>query len=457
MSSQQDPERIKRRKIKEHDEHNQNEGGVQVAPPAAPLSNHDNEHRIMQKYADCKFTAAYYTFPTVNLRLVSHDQLFRLFARLEGNDKFIDEKRKESSRQDYCDWQTVIHMGWHKHVDTLHIQCLPIQCLPRRREMVKKMKVKHHIDIIKCFPILRNAIIQMDVTYLSTYETVITFMQGILPLFQRIEIVMTRELQRPFISPWIPILASLDGKRKDDVVTLIFDFRDYDPDITSSGEMDRHMFTTMFSARRLPWFNEVCLRNTPSTYVEAPTFLPALKQTCLVEYDHSLFPYSHYVYEELLLELPLRRLGLFCPKLSKTLVDLLTEWKGYMQAQGKTIADSCLGRTCDMIQLCPRHHSVDSSFCIDLLDNFPMLTTLDLTAWDDDRPYLVLSDKQAFMDCVLRHPNFLTLYPCPEELKPFFRQRIDDKEAEQRAWLNHALPVEVSDLRELVYQYGEYI
>jgi len=289
-------------------------------------------------------------------------------------------------------------------------------------------------------------------------------MVNIFPLFGHITLRL-RDGEPSPISPWTFFLFQLDmSKKKDDHISLNIDYLHVKQEDQRMIRLDMCMLLIVMKKNALPWLTEVHLSNTPCIFSELdngfkcpkpPLFFDALADTCLTQLHYPLMTVQkNWSLEDevALLNLPLHSLWVQ-HRSGRTVHDLWTVWKDARKnGQRIRVQDTLLSKTCRVIGLISdEEQPLLSSLCLEILNEFPNVHTVHC-------PYLFVDNETTWTASIQNHPSLLIFnhLNLALNIEATLVKRRQQWVVDEYKFMDSVLPVEVSDLRELVYHYGSW-
>jgi len=367
------------------------------------------------------------------------------------------EWKPEMKRGFVCQWRTVIRQGWHKHLQSMVFR--GASRTPKEIELALEVyalstdmdyPIERHIACVSACPRLSELTVDVSPVLLVRNRYIISFMKGLLPLFRNIKLLL-RPMEDVLFAPWASILLDITHTL-DTRLTL-----EYHQHIGFKDHVMMDKALMLSTIKRLPWVSQLCLFNIPCVFLQAelydteysdhPRFFEELKDTPITDLDYHMLPKemvettSLDMVEDELWDLPLTTLRIHEAE-DRTIEEFWNDYKSY------AISDSALSNACQELHVTAS--TITSDFCIEILGSFPALKTLHCKQFQ-------LKDKDTFIAAVMKHKFFYHLQPCPPGLESFFERRKKLVEREAYALFDSALPIEVTDLKELVHRYGGWI
>jgi len=399
------------------------------------------------------FTTLEYYFPEVMCLTTNHG--WNLHVRLKHDNSedsrgvILPEGLDENIADSICDWEDIVALGWHKTLITLEVRVSKL-AVPDGRQ------IYHHAEIINSCPRLRKLIMESH-NVLDGRDQLNTFIGLIFHQFSTVQIELSDHYPSP-CHQWILMLLCVQNSYD---VTLILDYTHASPG--NNNETDPRWIRGVVP--HLSWLKELRIINL-SKYAECrppsgdfDPLIYSLKDLPLTEYECSMdFSVAATKTADFLLNIPLRRLAFTHLKSrSNTFAFDVKIWYKWFP-DTETLRHSKFGRTCEVLQF--KSEDKDEPFrlwsdtIMVLLRCFPNLKRIECLV----TVVLEKELKRAIEEH--GHIQYLDIHPDEEnthEWRWYMEKRRQDLRDQHKYLLEHSLPVDVSDLRDLVYQYGEFL
>ena len=438
----------------------------EVADAFTDPSIHDlvHEAQVIERYRGRRFYHMEYLFPSGVFVLHAYNCCLKISvpSQLTPDDTWKETDKKwykdETRGQDtYCTWQTALHQRWLKHVKHLSIHAIDV---PRCRDILKHWKsiggypIEQHITWIRACRYLRSVAIYMNSpTWSYGISEIDQVLSAIFPLCSTVKLSLQES-----VGNWLPFLMQVDmSKKKDDHVKLVLDYSSpavymYEDEGLVYQEI---RMIELLQTYHIPWLSSLCMIEIPCTFYPAKLFLNPFVQwqrTALKELTFTI-NFVARQYEVGLLHIPLVKLSITFNG-GVVLGDLWEVWQKYSQEKGVLFTSLPLSQSCQILTFVHTdiENAIDSSN-----PSYVSLFTKVLAAF----PHLKEFNCKVFgyeptMDILRHHPTLIKLTPCSEELQEQLLERQREMLTNETMFMNDILPVDVLELKKLVYMYGDW-